>query len=61
MTMLEMIWFPVLCVVLALTWMVLSISGALARRRAARHTGTVSVRLPEGATIVRDDGTDADS
>ena len=61
MTPLEMLWFPLLSVVAVVTWMVFAVMGAMKHRRAAGRGGSVTVRLPEGATIVRNDGTNPDN
>ncbi len=53
----ETIWFPLLFVLATGTWIVLAIAGALRRRDVASHSGSVTVRLPEDAHVVSNDGT----
>ncbi len=61
MTPLEMLWFPLLSVVAVVSWMVFAVMGSMKQRRAAGKGGSVTVRLPEGSNIVRNDGTNLDN
>lgn len=61
MTPLEMLWFPVLSVVAVTAWIIFAIMGSMNRRKMAGRGGSVTVRLPEGANIVRNDGTNLDN
>lgn len=58
---LEIIWFPVVLVLATGAWIVLAITGAVRRRDMARHSGSVTVRLPDDSAIVRNDGHNLDN
>lgn len=57
MTLLEMIWFPVLCIVATTTWIVLAIGNAMRNRRIARHQPSITVQVPDSSDIVHNNGT----
>ncbi len=57
MTTLEMIWFPVLCILATVTWIVFAIGNSMRRRRMASHQPSITVQVPNSSDIVHNDGT----
>ncbi len=54
-SLLQMLWFPLLFVIAALSWLGFAISKAM--RRDSDHSPSVTVQLPENAHVVANDGT----